>query len=78
VIVEREISMEAVEKAVADPERVVLGHSGRSVYMRRYFDRGLQTDMLLRVVVEHADGEAVVVTAYRTSQIRKYFPEAHP
>lgn len=42
--------------------------------MRRYFDAALQRDMLLRAVVENIDGEKAVITAYRTSEIEKFFP----
>jgi ribosomal protein S17 len=40
--------------------------------MRRYFDQTLQQPMLLRVVVEDAVDETVVITVYRTSQINRY------
>jgi len=39
--------------------------------MRRCFDQTLQ-QMLLRVVVEDAVDETVVITVYRTSQINRY------
>jgi len=40
--------------------------------MRRYFDEILNTEMLLRVVVDETDLEMVVVTLYKTSKFRKY------
>ena len=40
--------------------------------MRRYFDSVLQTEMLVRVVVEETETESVVVTLYKTSKFKKY------
>ena len=40
--------------------------------MRRYFDEILETEMLLRVVVEKTDMELTVVTLYKTSKFAKY------
>lgn len=44
--------------------------------MRRYFDELLETEMLLRVVVEETGTERVVVTLYKTSRFRKYEGDA--
>ena len=40
--------------------------------MRRYFDEILQSEMLLRVVVEETEAETVVITLYQTSNFNKY------
>lgn len=40
--------------------------------MRRYFDRRLGREMLLRVIIEETEAELVVVTTYKTSQVDKY------
>jgi hypothetical protein len=40
--------------------------------MRRYFDRSLHQEMLMRMIVEETTDEIVVVTLYKTSQIEKY------
>jgi hypothetical protein len=44
----------------------------RRIFMRRYFDTILETEMLLRVVVEETDTELTVVTLYKTSKFAKY------
>lgn len=46
--------------------------------MRRYFDTLLQQEMLLRVVIEEAAEEMVVVTVYKTSRFDRYLGEASP
>ena len=58
----------------------VLGHAEfdipdpprRCILMGRYNDPMLQQEMLLRIVVEDAPDERVVVTVYKTSQVQRY------
>ncbi len=71
-LVDRDIDRAEVDRALAAPEFIVPDVPPREVLMRRYFDVGLGQQMLLRVVVEDAVNERVVVTIYKTSQLRKY------
>jgi hypothetical protein len=68
----REIDKIEVEQTVLQPDAIVPGQPPRSIFMRRYFDEILEAEMLLRVVVEEADAELVVVTLYKTSKFGKY------
>ena len=68
----REVQENEVERTIARPDSTVLGHRRRRVFMRRYFDAILETEMLLRVVVEERDEELTVVTLYKTSKFAKY------
>jgi hypothetical protein len=68
----REIAEAEVEKTVTQPAAVVPGQSLRKIYMRRYYDAVLQTEMLLLVVVEETADELVIVTPYKTSKFKKY------
>jgi hypothetical protein len=61
-----------VEQNIARPDSIVAGQPPRSIFMRRYSDEILGTEMLLRFVVEETDAELVVVTLYKTSKFRKY------
>ena len=74
-LLEREISREVVNMTIFSPELVVPDkiHLNRQVYMRRYFDELLQSEMLCRVVIEEGLEEKLVVTVYKTSQIKRYF-----
>ena len=58
------------EKAQKAQERQ-RGLGGR-VLMGRYDDLMLHQEMLLRIVVEDAADEMVVVTGYKTSQVQRY------
>ena len=65
-----------MEQTIMQPDSTKRSHPPRQIFMRRYKDEVLQTEMLLRVIVEETDAEMVVVTLYRTSKFRKYEPGA--
>ena len=69
---EREVQENEVEGTIARPDSIVPGQWRRRIFMRRYFDAILKTEMLLRVVVEETDTELTVVTLYKTSRFAKY------
>ncbi len=68
----REISENEAEETVAKPDSAAPAQPPRRIFMRRYFDSVLQTEMLLRVVIEEAETELVIVTLYKTSNFKKY------
>ncbi len=68
----REVQENEVERTILRPDSIVLGQSRRRIFMRRYFDAILETEMLLRVVVEETDTQLTVVTLYKTSKFAKY------
>ena len=61
------LSLAEVEGVLAAPEQRVPGHAGRLVYQSRV------RRLLVRVVVESGTDPLEVVTAYRTSNITKYW-----
>ncbi len=71
-LVDREISRQEADLALQAPEFIVPAQSARQVFMRRYFDTGLQQEMLLRIVVKETSTNLVVITLYKTSQITRY------
>ena len=48
----REVQQNEVERTITRPDSIVPGQWRRRIFMRRYFDMILETEMLLRVVVE--------------------------
>ena len=68
----REVQENEVERTIARPDSIVPGQSRRQIFIRRYFDAILETEMLLRVVVEETDTQLTVVTLYKTSKFAKY------
>jgi hypothetical protein len=71
-LVDREIDRQEVEYALQAPEYVVDDAPDRQIFMRRYIDKILQQEMLLRVVVEESGDETVVITVYKTSRMDRY------
>jgi hypothetical protein len=68
----REINEVEAEQTITQPDVIMPGQPPRRVFVPRYFDAVLETEMLLRVVVEETEAEMVVVTLYKTSKFRKY------
>ncbi len=62
-----------IKETINSPEQVVEGYGGRKVAHRKYIlgDK----EYLLRVIYEEKEELYVVVTAYRTSQIDRYWRE---
>ena len=60
-----------VEETLANPEQVVEGYAGRRVAHKRVAME--EKERLLRVVYEETESTLVVVTAYLTSDIARYW-----
>ena len=67
----RRIPQSWVAEALRNAEQVVEGHGGRSVAQHRRKIR--RREMLLRVVFEETEDKYVVITAYLTSDIKRYW-----
>lgn len=63
-----------VEETIQNPAQTVPGYGGRVVYHRKYQVPG-RKEQLLRVVCDKEPNRAVVVTAYLTSEIHRYWKE---
>ena len=77
-LTDREIDRTEADRTLAEPDVVAPGQPPRQVRMRRYFDRLLQQEMLLRIVVEDTASERIVVTVYKTAQLSKYLKGSAP
>jgi hypothetical protein len=69
----RGIRKEWIEDAVINPSQVVAGYGGRKVAHKKLSKEN--REYLLRVVYEESEGISTVVTAYITSQIKRYWKE---
>jgi hypothetical protein len=69
----RGIKKEWIEDAVINPLQVVAGYGGRKVAHKKFLIDN--KEYLLRVVYEEAEEICIVVTAYITSQISRYWKE---
>lgn len=71
-LADREIDRADADRTLAEPELILPGQPPRQILMCRYFDKLLQREMLLRIVVEETLSERIVVTLYKTAQVSKY------
>lgn len=69
----RKIPIEWVKETIITPDQIVAGYGDRKVWQRIY--KVTDKDMLLRVICEKEKGKQVVITAYLTTQIKKYWEE---
>jgi hypothetical protein len=69
----RRIPKSWVVEALRSPGQVVEGHGNRSVAHRRRTVR--RREKLLRVVFEETEDKYIVITAYLTSDVKRYWKE---
>jgi len=71
----RGISLTQLESVLNHPQQIVPDKKGRTVYQSQV-DPGDGKMVLLRVIVVGNAGDVLVVTAYRTTRISKYWRES--
>lgn len=69
----RGIRKEWIEDAITNPIQIVDGYGGRKVAHKKFSMD--DKEYLLRVVYEETEEKYIVVTAYLTSQISRYWKE---
>ena len=67
------ISEEWIKETINGPDQMVDGYGGRSVAQKKYIIGS--KEYLLRVVYEEQEDLGVVITAYLTSQVMRYWKE---
>jgi hypothetical protein len=68
---ERGLSLARVRDAIEHPDQLLEGKGDRRIAQKRVRDAG--QEYLLRVIFEDADGDVLVITAYATSKVAKYW-----
>ena len=69
----RGISEDWVQHTVEEPAQIVTGHGARKVAHGKHFVEG--KEYLLRVIFEETEHSYVVISAYLTSQVDRYWKE---
>ncbi|MDI6883086.1 MAG: DUF4258 domain-containing protein [Patescibacteria group bacterium] len=72
---ERGISLEEIENFIKYPDKVErsIKNQKRFLFKKIYFNKKLQKDHLLLIVIEKEDKVLKVITLIDTSKISKYF-----
>lgn len=68
---------QVVEVLERPQQRIRIGR-GRQIYQNRYVDPIGLREMMIRVIVEGSEDDPIVVSVYRTSNVRKYWQEEPP
>ena len=68
----RRLSRELVEQVVEKPQQLI-EEGDRKVAQSRYTDPEKGMEYILRVIYEQAGEDKLVITAYQTSKIQKYW-----
>jgi len=73
-----EIQRRAIEETeivavINRPQQVIPSKKGRIIFQSKYFDNMEQKEMLLRVIGNESSEGFIVITAYKTSKIEKYW-----
>lgn len=68
----RQIDADEADITIREPSEQLAASANRRFHQRRYFDIALQSEMLMRVLLEETEAELVVVTLYKTSKFEKY------
>ena len=71
----REIAKEHIQAAIENPEQLIDEYSGRLCFQNKYFDEIENNEMILRVIAEKSKDDYVIITAYKTSKIKKYWKQ---
>ena len=69
----RGITEERIRETINFPAQIVVGYGGRKVAHKKYMIE--DKEYLLRVVYEEKEDMDIVVTAYLTSRIERYWKE---
>ncbi len=73
----RRIEYEVVAEVLARPEQVLRIDSRRKVYQSRIVSEHSNKQYLYRIFVDFDRNPPVIVTAYRTGKITKYWRQQH-
>ena len=74
-IKEREINVEFVKDVIKNPQQTAEGYGGRKVAQSRYYDEDKKKEILIRVVYKESEKALLIITAYKTSKLKKYWRE---
>lgn len=69
----RQINENDIKELIKQPQQIISTKKGRVIYQKKYFDKSMKKEILLRVIGKNEKGRFIVITAYKTSKIKKYW-----
>lgn len=71
----RGITEEFIRFVVKNPQQKLSAKKGRVIIQNKYYDKMENKEMLIRVIGVQTSEKFIVITAYKTSKINKYWKE---
>jgi hypothetical protein len=71
----RDITEEFIRFVVKNPQQKLPAKKGRVIIQNKYYDKTENKEMLIRVIGIEKFEKFIVITAYKTSKINKYWKE---
>ena len=71
----RDIDEELIRSMVMKPQQKISSKKGRVIIQGKYHDQFEDKEMLLRIIGKETLDKFEVITAYKTSKIKKYWME---
>jgi len=71
----RQINENDIKELIKQPQQTISTKKGRLIYQKKYFDNPMKMkkEILLRVIGKKEKERFTVITAYKTSKIKKYW-----
>ncbi|MCL4557888.1 MAG: DUF4258 domain-containing protein [Deltaproteobacteria bacterium] len=69
----RGIKEDTIRDLINQPQQEIPIQKGRVIFQNKYFDTSIKKEMLLRVIGKKVHNRFIVITAYKTSRIEKYW-----
>ena len=71
----RGITEEFIRFVIKNPQQKLSAKNERIIIQNRYYDKIENKEMLIRVIGVETSEEFIIITAYKTSKINKYWKE---
>lgn len=71
----RGITEEFIRFVIKNPQQKLSTKKGRVIIQNKYYDKMEDKEMLIRVIGVETSEKFIVITAYKTSKINKYWKE---
>lgn len=69
----RNITEDEIASVAASPQQTLPSAKGRVILQNKYYDKVKGKEMLIRVIGEEKGDILMVITAYKTSKVDKYW-----
>lgn len=69
----RGIHEDVVKNTINQPQQIISTGKSRSILQSKYYDSTIKKEMLLRIIGKKINSKFIVITAYKTSKIKKYW-----